>query len=74
MYPLMREAVAACPKGALGTRLTVGIVHAFFMRTADDAIDCGHGKDFMLTEKGIDLLCDGVIVADVTVLGNQRSR
>ncbi|MEA2541402.1 MAG: hypothetical protein QOH35_2768 [Acidobacteriaceae bacterium] len=69
VYPLMGEAVAACPKGALGTRLTVGIVHAFFMRTADDAVDCGHGTDFMLTEKGVDLLCDGVVVADVTVLG-----
>ncbi|MDQ1451372.1 MAG: hypothetical protein QOK38_1238, partial [Acidobacteriaceae bacterium] len=33
------------------------------------AVDCGHGTDFMLTEKGVDLLCDGVVVADVTVLG-----
>jgi hypothetical protein len=65
----MGEAVAACPKGALGTRLTVGIVHAFFMQTAYDAVDCGHGTDLMLTEKGLDLLSDGVVVADVAILG-----
>ena len=68
MYPLMGEAVAARPKGALGTRLTVGIVHAFFMGTAYNAVDGGDRTDLMLMEKGLDLPTDGVIVADVAVL------
>jgi hypothetical protein len=65
----MGEAVAVRPIGALGTRLAVGIVHAFFMRTAYDAVDSGHGADLVLTEKGFDLLTYGVVVADVAVLG-----
>ena len=65
----MGETVAACPKKALGTRLTVGIIHALFMRAAYDAVKCSHGTSRMLAEKSLDFPTDGVVVADVPVLG-----
>src|SRR5271170_1173431 len=65
----MGEAVAARPIGALGTGLAVMIIHTFFMRTANDAVDHGHGADLMLTEKCLDFRSDCVVATDVALLG-----
>jgi hypothetical protein len=65
---LVGEAVAARPIGALRTGSAVRIIDAFFMRTAYDAVNHGHGPDLMLTEKCLDLLTNRVVVADVALL------
>jgi hypothetical protein len=53
------------PVRALRTILSFGVVHAFFMGAADDAVGDDGGADRMGLEEGDDLLADGGIMAHV---------
>ena len=65
----MGEAVAACPKRALGAGLALRIVDTFLVRASDDAIRDHDGKYAMLTEEARNLIADNGVVPDVGSFG-----
>jgi hypothetical protein len=62
---LLGPAITPHPVRALRTILSFGIVHAFFVGAADDAISDYGGADRVGLEEGHDLLAEGGIMAHI---------
>ena len=54
----MGEAVAARPIRAVRAGVAFGVVDAFLVRAADDAVGHDHGASLVLAKEGLDLLTD----------------
>ena len=64
---LMGETVASGPIRALRAGSSLGVVHAFFVRTADNPVGHDSGAGAALLEEGENLLTDGEILAYVLI-------
>lgn len=62
---LLGPAITPFPVRALSTILCFGIVHAFFVGTADVAVGDYGGADRVGLEEGHDVLADGGIMAHI---------
>jgi hypothetical protein len=63
----MGETVASGPIRALRARSSLGVVHAFFVRAADNTVGHDSVAGAVLLEKAKNLLTDGEIIAYVQV-------
>src|ERR1035441_4198779 len=66
----MGEAVAARPIRAVRAGVAFGVVDTFLVRAAHDAVGHDHGASLMLAKKGLDLLADDRIAADIDAFGD----
>jgi hypothetical protein len=66
---LAGKAVATGPVRALRAGFSLGVVNAFFVRAADEAVGNDHGLGSVLFEEGHNLLADGGVVAYVRIFG-----
>ena len=66
---VVRESITMLPEGALGAWLTVWIVDAFFVRTAENAVAHYDGLGVLATDEGDDLVADDRIAPDVAECG-----
>ena len=64
-HPRSNGTRAAGPVRAAWTRSTLGIVDAFFVRTAEDSRTEDHRADRMLLKEGKHLLANQVVIADI---------
>lgn len=62
----MGEAIPSRPKMAVWTGRSEGIIGAFFVRTAHNAIGHGGMGDFVFLQKGSDFRSDPGVLTDVT--------
>ena len=69
MDALAGETVAPRPVGALRAGFSLGVVDAFFVRAADEAIGDDHGLGGVLFEEGDNVLANGEVVAYVGIFG-----
>ena len=65
---LMGEAVASGPIRTLRARSALWVVHAFFVRAADNLVGHDSGAGSVRLEEGQNLLTDGEILAYVQVV------
>jgi hypothetical protein len=65
---LMGEAVASCPIRTLRARSALWVVHAFFVRAADNPVGHDSGAGSVRLEEGQNLLTDGELLAYVQVV------
>jgi hypothetical protein len=66
---LAGEAVASGPVGAPRAGFSLGVVDAFFVRAADEAVGDDHGLGGMLFEEGENLLANVRVVAHIGIFG-----
>ncbi|SRR6266436_5693968 len=63
------EAITPSPVGALRAGFSLGVVDAFFVRTADETVGNDHGLGGVLLEEGENLRANGEVGTDVGILG-----
>lgn len=69
MDALAREAVAPGPIGAPRAGFSLGVINAFFVRAANEAVGGDHGLGAVLFEESENLLASGGVVAHVSIFG-----